>query len=484
VDSLYNRSVYTGGDDLPLVRQVVIRERGCKTRIVTPCVGALSYMSMFMNSLLLSLLETDQRLKSVRDVACECSWEPHFGEVYRSVDMSRATDLMPHDLVRGMVEGICAGLALPPFLRDVFRLCTGPVRMLTSGKWVTTNRGILMGLGTSWPLLSLYNLWLWESAWNTTIPDQVKRRNRVRIVGDDLGSIAPFVVSDKYTSLLVQTGGSPSYGKDYTSHLGLVVLEELFISGKHYPTISVRGVQPVSSVKKGGLEHPWMQGPQLAELCSKFGHPEWLTSYLMRRFALPILRLHESGVPAHLPRELGGGGFPGKPVNLSLASLGPNWVRALRCAMSQGLTGSHLQPLVSAWKDRFEGLLTEWEGDFWRSAQAYALDDHRVGDMGEYGIDPTEQEVMTQVLSVVSATKALVQSPNVRVVHMTPGLVRRRLNKVLQGLNSLVPYPKLTDKPKDMWAGIYDFLNELRKPVCKVFMLPTAELMSTHPSWV
>jgi hypothetical protein len=232
----------------PNIRQVVISERGMKARIVTPVESCVAYVSMFLNSGLISVLETDPRMSPSVDTIqrCESFGLPRLGEVYRSADLSRATDLMPHRLCAALARGISKGLGFSPFLTCAMSLCSGKFWLhLRDGPPVLVTAGTLMGVGTSWPLLSLYNLWCWESAWKVTPYRDVALRNRVRIVGDDLGGLAPRVVSDEYTRLLESSGAKTSYGKDFVSSQGLVMVEEIFTfcedSFRRLMTVSTRG---------------------------------------------------------------------------------------------------------------------------------------------------------------------------------------------------------------------------------------------------
>jgi hypothetical protein len=471
--------------DLPLIRQVVIAERGMKCRMVTPIVGCLSYMGMVLNSYLLSLLKTDRRLDPrVERISPQISrWKRRGDEIFRSVDMTRATDLMPHDLVRAMVLGLSKGLGLPPFLRDVFLLSTGPHRMKTQSGWVTTCRGILMGSGVSWPLLSLYNMWLWTESWRDINFDKRRRIDRVRIVGDDLGGVCPSVVSDRYTRLLRATGGSPSYGKDLESLRGMVLLEELYLDCEVIPTIPVRALS--SDKKSDEGQPPWAMGPSLRNLWLRAGSPRWLLRYIKSRYLEEFILLQKNGISPVLPREFGGGGFPTFEETAPLKTLRPNWVRAIRCAMSQGLEITFLSLLSGAWRYQAEDIIPGWEMEFWRNDTEENIRDFPfLGEPSMEENNTTKDEIVEKVFAVVSATHRLIRSHPQRRFSHAPHAIAVRLKERILRLNKLVPYPKLTDRPNDLAAGISSFLMELRKPVPYEAIPKLVNCMSTQPTWV
>jgi hypothetical protein len=491
-DSLIRRFRTSG--DLPLARQVVIEERGMKTRIVTPITGCIGYASSFINGVLMCMLNKDPRLRAdSQDPLEDCITRMSGGGnlLVRSVDMSRASDLIPHSVALSLAEGIIDGWGLSPFLADVFRLTVGPHRMVNSeGKWFTTTSAILMGSGTTWPLLSLYNLWLWEGAWT----EAGKRgrsalvRKRVRVVGDDLLGLSPRVVSDTYTQRLLRTGGSPSFGKDMlSSKYGVLVEQVVSVRTKPVPTmlysVSVRSIQPVSRVERDGASRPaWALGPSLDTVFKKLGSPRWFYDYINTRYSSELSALRQNGLPPYLPREFGGGGFPSLDSGRgAIASLRPKWARALRCAMSQGPGGeSYLNSLSSSWTDRYEKILSSFEQKFWRSAQVEALASTLQIELGEGGDNNLQaQDTIQLAESAVSAALRLSGVGSVREVPLSLSRVSGRLQKAIDSLNELVPYPRLTDTPRDLTSGLESYLLEgPRRQVSRHGVLSVANCMS------
>lgn len=81
-----------------------------------------------------------------------------------SADLTSATDLFPLDLVRAVVSGLLkarggsrAAKLIPDHFGEVFRRLTGQqdLQWPSLGKGCLTQRGILMGLPTTWTLLNL-----------------------------------------------------------------------------------------------------------------------------------------------------------------------------------------------------------------------------------------------------------------------------------------------------------------------------------------
>jgi hypothetical protein len=497
--------------DLPLARQCVVEERGQKTRVVTPVSGCASYMAMFINTILLYLLERDPRTKSTKNTHASdlCPLLIGASDLFlRSVDMQRATDLIPHEVAQTICRGLQKVLDLPPFIYNSLLLLNGPFRMWTDGGFIDTTSGILMGVGSSWPILSLYNLWLWDGAWAEAGMRNSSKflvRRMVRVIGDDLLGLAPLAVSQAYTARLVRTGGKPSPGKDLLSVTHGVLGEELVtlyppdggapqggegseglrvtrfdVSYAHVvPTYSIRALQPQPGFDRDGSS-PNCAGPQLSREWDRAGRPLWMLAFLRARWATVYRGLRKVGLNPELPREFGGGGFPTDSVRSCIGSLRPQWVRALRCAMSQGKNSYRLLSRMNGcWAERKESLVPEWEQDFWRRAQKDSLPEPGWRLEGsEIGDNPTILQVLELCPAIASATARLTSSASEIRVSSEPWAIKLRVVGVREALNALVPYPHLTDKPNDIEKGIVAFLGVLRQEVPRHFHLPLVGCMS------
>jgi hypothetical protein len=147
--------------------------------------------------------------------------------------------------------------------------------------------------------------------------------------------------------------------------------------------------------------------------------------------------------------------------------------------MSQGGNLLFMNRLSTAWNDRFEHALPEWIGEYWEENQkAQALPCQYFRDQGEVDSSLTIPKVFQRALSVVSATYNLTLESSVRTVYLTPLLIRKRIEVALDGLNNLVPYPRLTDKSKDLWAGLFRFILEANEPTNELAIMDIVNVMS------
>jgi len=489
--------------DLPKIRQVVIQERGEKTRMVTPVSSPVVYISMYLNKLLLNLLKQDPRadpedptpmLSFARLV--EGAWRSR-DHVLRSVDMTRATDLMPFGVVSPIVEGILDEVAWSPFLKDALRYCTGPMQLSVelvphpSHHQVTTCGGILMGLGTSWPILCLYNLGLIERAWTQTgYRRRTKEweRSRVRVVGDDLLGDVPKAVSDAYTSILAMTGGAPSAGKDLESSTCGVLVEEIIVmrarspirlswnqhyTACHLKTGPIRPLLEGVPLERGAPPCPlWMMGPTMCRAINEFRDPEGVVKHLQDYYYRIYRSFVMQGVPPCLPREVGGPGMPGLPKDIRRAfrHLWPKWVRAVRCAMSQDSSTVLLSHLSSAWSATGQNL-PSWEREFWITAAAEAV--RSLGSVEDVdGRGPTPDQCAERALAMISNVRRLIgtQVPKEPIYKFSS--VKRKLRRGIQVLNSLVPWPRLKGTAKDLGKGVHSYLVKTRKTLNPRALLP------------
>jgi len=475
-------------DDLPEIRQVAIEERGMKVRLVTPIIGCLTYISMFLNSILIQALDTDVRVAP--------SNPNHFeglegnplasGDIWISVDMIRATDLIARSSAKAMSAGLAKGLGLSPFLSEALELCIGDYKMTTlDGLTVNCRSGILMGSGVSWPILCIYNLWLWDTSWKRYDPLDRVRRKKVKVCGDDLLGQAPPAVSKNYTSLLGKTGGGTSKGK-YTEsyHFGVLVEELIDAKGVVLRTSSVRIIQPASSKEGKKVIPAWALGPQLDLLWKQMGSPRWLLDYIHFRHQGPMRVLNHMGINASLPRCFGGGGYPCLSVAQQLENLCPFWKRSLRVAMSQGEHGLHFQSFSGVWSDRYGAVLDSVQLDIMRSDQsALITSSSRIQEFGDIITLPTltSDELIQRAISVASATAALSSNVQIRLAVVTPSYLAKRLESVKSHLNSLVPYPALTDPSRDLAAGLIKFREQIiDKPHSTLALLNIVNGMSTR----
>lgn len=150
--------------------------------------------------------------------------------------------------------------------------------------------------------------------------------------------------------------------------------------------------------------------------------------------------------------------------------------------MSQGLAPTHLARFPMAWSDRYESVLDSFEQDYWRETVEVSF--RSLGDMAyteDTGANqPSLLDVTQRVLSVAEATKRFIAASSAREVPLSLRTLKGRLDRCLSDLNALVPYPNLTDRPRDLIAGFELFLRELRKPVNPLVTPYLVHIMSAH----
>jgi len=223
VDVARSAAYLTATEELPN-RVTCVRERGFKVRIVSAPEGFATISGSCLNKALLrgvsrygpcsSFLRGDRR-KAVEEV-CSAS---RSGDFFVSTDLTAATDRLPLDLVKSVVLGLIDGWkGLPPVWAEALLALTGPQSLSYPwGQRVMSTCGILMGLGPSWPILSIIHAWWAETSWRMAGWDPRRQLGCHAIGGDDLFARWPWQVVDRYRSIVSLCGGERSSGKDFLS---------------------------------------------------------------------------------------------------------------------------------------------------------------------------------------------------------------------------------------------------------------------------
>jgi len=220
---------------IPPAVAMPVPERGWKTRVVTKSQGPSVALGQFLRPWLLRGLKRDGRSSTVLSGDSRKAVERAFGGRVRSKgykvvssDLTAASDLLPHDLVESLVDGILDSRPLPDWARATFKALTGPMRIMYPwGEIVTTERGILMGLPLTWCLLSLTQLFWVEEAARSVTGFQIRHvRERTAICGDDLVGHWPVKAIDAYHTAALACGAKFSAGKHFVSDRALVFTED------------------------------------------------------------------------------------------------------------------------------------------------------------------------------------------------------------------------------------------------------------------
>jgi hypothetical protein len=214
---------------LPASEVIALPERGLKVRVITKSPAGLHFLGHVVRKRLLSGLRRDpvssSTLCGVKDEEVIKHFVGASSETCVSTDLSRASDLLPLDLVSAIVDGLSDSGRLPQMEVDVLRLLTGPQEIhypsLDGAPTIVSRRGILMGLPTTWAILSLIHLFWWSRA---VARVALRRRvpmksayaaNRYTVCGDDGLFCGWTEVASEYLSLVHSSGGTESPGKHF-----------------------------------------------------------------------------------------------------------------------------------------------------------------------------------------------------------------------------------------------------------------------------
>jgi len=467
----------------PRVRQVVVKERAQKGRVVAPSDSDFLCISGSLNSLLLSIMKNDKRLDPFNSSPEEdcVGWRLRGGsDIFRSSDLVSASQRMTHGISSALAKGVCEGLGLSPFLSDVLLMVTSPMDVWdkAGGSLLyTTSSGILMGLGGVWPLLALYNLWCYEAAWtesNLRKNASFSRRNQVRIVGDDLGASVPREVSDLYSVVLRRTGGDISVGKDVESVSALCLVEQLvssedllrvaiqairgdcILSGVQ-PTWSVKDISPSSVVERDGTAVPvYCRGESITKVVvSNPSVRKWVTD----RWSHITKMISQFKINPFLPVIAGGAGFPHpESCDIPWRTLSPHWVRALRVVLSQGSVFGKFKLMnrfYQSWKTstdtpearRHRQVLENLGLVF----HLLRIRQHVLPLPGETFVDVWTG--LSGVTNFLEAAYYLEFGGKNEPRAMTLSNISAALRRVAEELNQMVPYPRLVGPVKDLRLG-------------------------------
>jgi len=401
--------------------------------------------------------------------------------VFRSADLTQATDLMPRDLLQSIVSGLVEGLGInmgkgqESLFGKLLFASIGDYQMdLPDGTTFITKRGVSMGLPTSWFLLNIYNLWLVETSWYDVLGIRGFGSHRVARshaqCGDDLVAYWPSVVNERYTVLLEQTGGAPSAGKDLTDKQCFNFVEKAgLLSGTKIRAPNVIPLRAVcGSSSSSGIPDYIEAGASISSVMSQLPYGSARRVIVSRivgvSHSLLIKRLHKMGLNPYVERKFGGGGFPILESEIAGWRCYPGFCRAWRIALS------HLRGFDSL--RRSIGLTSPWSSlsdqirvNVWDQVRAH---------VDEYGMAFKAKEedgvfLGDQVEGAVArlqflSTGSLVQNSIYPSLHTVSG----GMHKVVERLNRIVPKHKLSDNVNNLTLGILRKFGELRKEFCYV----------------
>nr|BBV14771.1 RNA dependent RNA polymerase [Barley aphid RNA virus 6] len=343
---------------------IPIAERGCKARVVTKSPPELVASSHYVRTVLFRGILRDPRTSEALQgdrtkavLGLLRGYQPPGHWQVLSSDLTAASDLLPSDLIQAVVEAIVDSEILPPSFEPALRASVGVMKLVyPDGEEILSRRGILMGLPTTWTILSLIHLFIIEQAFNEVA---FVGPRLYRICGDDLVAIAPKKVIDSYHRIASACGVKFSAGKHFVSHryavfteviakvnrsvtdhrnlLGDDVYEKFVKQKRHRRLLLVRRADkgevisslslvryiPLKGLVKpdliGGSFDPcpwWVSlGPSAASIAEQSRSPGRVRNIVKALFPFAWHWFASRGIPPNLPRELGGGGLPSKSGN-------------------------------------------------------------------------------------------------------------------------------------------------------------------------
>lgn len=334
----------------PRHRVTCITERGLKTRVVTVGPAWCQVLGHSVRKHLLRGLRSTpgayQPLVGAKDEDLVRHFDGACGDVLVSTDLTRATDLLPLDLVKAVVDGLEASGRLTPLEIEILRVLTGPQCLEYPELGldpITSARGILMGLPTSWCVLSLIHLYWLDVSKKVALQEAGRRKPRIRsaICGDDAKLATTVAGAAAYAACITECGGSPSLGKHYECSSGpvrrCVFLERLYEysvkDGKLRDGVRFAAI-PVKGLTSRNLPRDFLEDRLVS--CRSFGLRQILCldslvsqnkillepcrDYMIRRCAwLPEYAKQVLGLIGGFPLSLGGFIFSPRPSDVSPA---------------------------------------------------------------------------------------------------------------------------------------------------------------------
>ncbi|UHK02996.1 MAG: RNA-dependent RNA polymerase [Hangzhou narnavirus 3] len=208
----------------PRHRVTCLAERGLKTRVVTVGAAWAQVLGHSVRKRLLRALRSDAGayapLKGARDEELSELFVGGYGNTVVSTDLTRASDLLPFDLLSSMIDGLEDSGRLSFLEIKVLRALSGPQVLFYGKEEVVSSRGSLMGLPTTWVLLSLVHLfWLDDVRRFGTYRNNAIQVSMTRysICGDDALLCTRWAAAERYKEMVRLCGGAPSLGKHFES---------------------------------------------------------------------------------------------------------------------------------------------------------------------------------------------------------------------------------------------------------------------------
>nr|QIJ70075.1 RNA-dependent RNA polymerase [Ludgate narna-like virus] len=255
----------------PEHRVTCLAERGVKTRVVTVGPSWSQLMGHSVRARLFRGLRkcrgTYAPLQGATDLEISKIFEGGYTEALVSTDLTRASDLLPLDLLSAIIDGLESSGKMSETEVWILRALSGPQLLrYPDGSSCLSGRGALMGLPTTWCLLSLVHLFWMDEVMRTSRPG-ARSRHRYSICGDDALLATTHIGASAYSRLVQACGGVPSEGKHFVS-VGGDVRRGVFLERLYEFPVTLRGLGrcrrnpaiPVRGLTSGSLPETFRNG--------------------------------------------------------------------------------------------------------------------------------------------------------------------------------------------------------------------------------
>jgi hypothetical protein len=359
IDILRNRRLGA----YPLMRPVLLPERGLKVRIATKSQAPFVVLSQEINGTLLNCLKvcpqagpalTDDEAAMGRLLS-----PSSLRQEWLSADLSAASDYIPHSVAQAWWRGVYGFLHsigheattfLPGFRgmdtdphyqgrpqagwQGLLGSILGPQLWDEHPEYGPTTRGTLMGTALTWPLLSTLNVYAAAKAYSSSYRGDVlawlitNSDNGMPFVtcGDDMAAVWMPNQSEAYFANLESIGLVVNRKKSFRSRDALVFVEKQFVFDGLYRPALPAGRMVFSALTRAKATRDnapaWVTLPSVINTTME-GQPRWRRRAIMKIAEL----LHpdafhvwkRSGRPIHWPVALGGWGInhPDDPRKLT-----------------------------------------------------------------------------------------------------------------------------------------------------------------------
>jgi hypothetical protein len=282
-------------DRPPPIRTLPLNELGGKIRVASIHPGTLAHLGRVYNRRLIPIL-TRMRAHKWTLWGKPVRLQGKKGALLYSADLSKATDRIDHQLAKQVLETIAYCQNWSPEDRKAASVLVSPMR-LPDGR--VTSRGIHMGLGTSWTILSLMNSW--AASANPV--------GSYQICGDDLIALWDQEQVHRYEARLKDIGLVSNTSKAFYGHHGVYCEQLVAIDPRNKNSTIASSLPLLRLAEAFGSRQRF--GITDSPLAVREGLAQRLSEPMPKALERLVKQTLGRGVPKNLPRapiSIGGDG--------------------------------------------------------------------------------------------------------------------------------------------------------------------------------